>query len=120
MENAFGILSSRFRIFLSTVNLAPDKVETVTLASIVLRQQSADSLYSKLDTEELNHGVVREGTRRRQQMTPLERIPRRPTEQAKNVRNAIQAIFQRRRFAAIAREYDIGGNNCDNPSSKIR
>ena len=97
VENAFGILSSRFRIFLSTLNLAPDKVETVTLASIVLhnylRRQHAATTCSTVDTEDVDHGLVRGGTWRRQQMIPLERIPRRPTEQAKNIRNLFKDYF---------------------------
>ncbi len=31
-ENAFGMLANRFRIFLSPINLPPDKVEMVVLA----------------------------------------------------------------------------------------
>ncbi|XP_046395719.1 uncharacterized protein LOC124162982 [Ischnura elegans] len=36
VENAFGILSNRFRIFLTTINLAPEKEEAVTLAAVSL------------------------------------------------------------------------------------
>ncbi|KAK4887169.1 hypothetical protein RN001_003440 [Aquatica leii] len=36
VENAFGILSNRFRILLSPINLNPDKVELLTLTCCVL------------------------------------------------------------------------------------
>ena len=36
VENAFGILASRFQIFLSAMYLAPENSENITLASCVL------------------------------------------------------------------------------------
>lgn len=36
IESTFGILASRFRVFLTTINLSPDKVTTVTLAACTL------------------------------------------------------------------------------------
>lgn len=36
IENAFGILSNRFRILLTTINLSADKVEIITLATCAL------------------------------------------------------------------------------------
>ncbi|KAK4882509.1 hypothetical protein RN001_005828 [Aquatica leii] len=36
VENAFGILVNRFRILLNTINLKPDKVETITSAWLAL------------------------------------------------------------------------------------
>lgn len=36
VENAFGILANRFRIFLTTINLNAEKVQAITLASCVL------------------------------------------------------------------------------------
>ena len=36
VENAFGILAQRFRVFLSPIHVAPENVEKVTLASCVL------------------------------------------------------------------------------------
>jgi hypothetical protein len=36
VENAFGILSNRFRVFLTPINLSPEKVDTVTLAAVAL------------------------------------------------------------------------------------
>lgn len=36
VENAFGHLASRFRIFLTTINLSPQKVQEITLACCIL------------------------------------------------------------------------------------
>lgn len=36
VENAFGILSNRFRVLLNTINLQPSKVQTITLACVAL------------------------------------------------------------------------------------
>ena len=36
VENAFGILSNRFHVFMSPMALAPEKVEIITLASCIL------------------------------------------------------------------------------------
>ena len=35
-ENAFGILTNRFRVFMTPISLSPEKVKVVTLASCVL------------------------------------------------------------------------------------
>lgn len=43
VENAFGILSSRFRVFLSTICLEADKVEKVILAAICLHNFLIDT-----------------------------------------------------------------------------
>ena len=36
VENAFGILANRFRVFLNTINLAPEKVTHLVLAACCL------------------------------------------------------------------------------------
>lgn len=36
VESSFGILASRFRVFLTTINLAPEKVTCITLAACTL------------------------------------------------------------------------------------
>ena len=47
IENAFGILTNRFRVFTTKMYLDPDKATTITLASLVLhnmlRQLSHES-----------------------------------------------------------------------------
>ena len=97
IENAFGILSSRFRIFHTTINLAPEKVEQIVLAAVVLhnylRREHMESFgIDSLIIEEGNTGLGRERTERRE-MIPLERIPRRPTEDAKMIRVKFKEYF---------------------------
>ena len=66
VENAFGILANRFRIFLSSINLTADTAEKVILASCVLHnylRTKAASQYTPpgfLDTE-LQCGTVNVG-----------------------------------------------------------
>ena len=36
IENAFGILANRFRVFMTTIHLSPDNIESLVLASCVL------------------------------------------------------------------------------------
>ena len=67
VENAFGILASRFRIFLSPMHLAPENVERVTLTSCVLHNflhEKAPACYtlpSSFDREDENTDRVTEG-----------------------------------------------------------
>ena len=51
VENAFGILSSRFRIFRKAIPLSPEKVETVTMAAcclhnFLLRNNNSSAMYT--------------------------------------------------------------------------
>lgn len=36
MENAFGILANRFRVFMTPIGLVPEKVEVITMACCTL------------------------------------------------------------------------------------
>ena len=38
MENAFGILSNRFRVFMSPINLVPEKVEAITMVGFPMKK----------------------------------------------------------------------------------
>ncbi|XP_046407497.1 protein ALP1-like [Ischnura elegans] len=58
VENAFGILSNRFRIFLSPINLSVEKVEKITLACLALH----NFLRTKKDTSYVCSGLVDEET----------------------------------------------------------
>ena len=66
VKNAFGILASRFRIFLSPMHLAPENVEKVTLASCVLHnvlREKAPACYTPpglFDREDEHTGRVTE------------------------------------------------------------
>ena len=67
VENAFGILANRFRVFLSPMLLSPENVERVALASCVLHnflRDNSPARYSqpgKFDTECLDNGVINAG-----------------------------------------------------------
>lgn len=60
VENAFGILANRFRVFMTPIALSPDKVETIVLASCVLHNylrthQTAHQVYTppgSIDSED--------------------------------------------------------------------
>ncbi|KAI0229409.1 hypothetical protein LSAT2_020154 [Lamellibrachia satsuma] len=62
VENAFGILSNRFRVFLTTINLAPDKVTDIILAACCLHNYLVDTnkhtYISVQDTEDSEHNAV--------------------------------------------------------------
>ena len=51
MENAFGILASRFRVFLTTIPLTPENTEKVALASCALHNflQARSTRYASTD-----------------------------------------------------------------------
>ena len=61
VENAFGILSSRFRVFLSTICLDAEKVEKLVLAAICLHNFLLDTQPMPLnlvDQEDDQHRVI--------------------------------------------------------------
>ena len=51
VENAFGILANRFRIFLSPICLEPEKVELIVLATCALHNYLRAASTSEVDTE---------------------------------------------------------------------
>lgn len=53
VENAFGIFSNRFRVFLTTIALAPEKVEVIVLAACALHNY----LLTKCDKNYLTPGL---------------------------------------------------------------
>lgn len=71
VENAFGIMANRFRLFLTTICLDPDKVQQLVLAACCLHNFLMDTVPaqpSTADQEDLeNHGLIpvscRDGTR---------------------------------------------------------
>ncbi|XP_041863337.1 putative nuclease HARBI1 [Melanotaenia boesemani] len=62
VENAFGILSNRFRVFLTTINLRPDKVQHVILAACCLHNYMVENnkiaYISICDSEDTNHTLT--------------------------------------------------------------
>ena len=66
-ENAFGIMANRFRVFLTAIQLSPENVEKVTLASCVLHnflREKSPARYTppgSFDAENLETGNIQEG-----------------------------------------------------------
>ena len=64
VENAFGILSSRFRVFHSVISLEPDKVEKIVHASCalhnLLRSRAEESYLpsGSIDMEDADHRLI--------------------------------------------------------------
>ena len=64
MENAFGILANRFRVFLSPMLLSPENVEIVILASCALHNFLGSRIRSEytspgtFDTVDIEHGLI--------------------------------------------------------------
>jgi hypothetical protein len=102
VENAFGILASRFRILLTDIHLSPDKVKIIVLACCHLHnylREQRDQKYinwGSMDYDDTNTGLISEGEWRSdcEAMIPLQ-----PTQHhnaavsAKNIRNKYCAYF---------------------------
>lgn len=101
VENAFGILSSRFRILLTTMNLSPEKASKITITCCYLhnflkRNNSSNYLSGSVDVENVTSGETRGGSWRADALHLLaaERTStRNPSELAKKVRDNFCAYF---------------------------
>lgn len=58
VENAFGILANRFRVFLTTINLSADKVQCITLACCTLHNFLRAENPSYLYEDEIDNTYV--------------------------------------------------------------
>ena len=64
VENAFGIMASRFRIFHTQINIGPEKIDSVVMASCVLHNfltKSVPNSYSPpdcFDQENTQDGTI--------------------------------------------------------------
>ena len=101
VENAFGILSNKFRIFLSPINLAPKKVEKIVLATLVmhnlLRRVCPDyTAPGNINEENLEEGSIIRGAWNQQPgvLIGLENSQtRNATTEAKSVRLEYMQYF---------------------------
>lgn len=101
VENAFGILRTRFRIFEKPIYLSPEKVSTVTLAccylhNFLMRKASKNYCTNNiLITEDLATGLCEVGSERSQtELTPLQRGTfRKSPKNAKEVRDTYRNYF---------------------------
>ncbi|XP_070550575.1 uncharacterized protein [Ptychodera flava] len=104
VENAFGILASRFRVFLAPINLPPETVEVVVLACCALHNylmshSTANSVYTPPGSTDIvdpvTHDIL-DGSWRNEsgRMMSLQRHPpSRGTEGANHVRNTLCEYF---------------------------
>lgn len=78
IENSFGILANRWRVFLSTIHLDQVAVTKITLAALALhnyiREYSPDTYIPQAltDTEDTEHHIIPGGWRND---TPLQSVP---------------------------------------------
>ena len=100
VENAFGILSSRFRVFQKPINLNPSEVEKIVLACTALhnylrREYQADYIVQgMIDRENLSEGTVTPGSWRDDgQLLNLQRIRHNAQNEAKNIRIEFMSYF---------------------------
>lgn len=106
MENAFGILANRWRVFRAPINLAPQKVEMVVLASCVLHNylrstSTTRQIYTPpdmIDFEDVQSGHIIPGSWRADQPTQS-MLPVNPggsnfySTKAKEVRQEFEQYF---------------------------
>lgn len=102
VENAFGILANRFRVFRSTILLHPDSVTKITLASACLHNflcERCSEAYmppALADWEDADHRV-NEGAWRRDGLGAMQNVQagraRNPTLTAKQQRDVLKDYF---------------------------
>ena len=100
IENAFGLLSARFRVFEKSIALHPEKAKTITLCCCVLhnlfleRQPPARTTRNFMDQEDADHNLI-PGTWRED--TNIDLLTRgrggRPTTQGKAMRDYLSHYF---------------------------
>lgn len=86
VENAFGIMASRFRIFRKPMCISPENADRVIKASTVLHNYLMEQAthQSEMEAAVENDGVA---------MHPLNRIGRRPTNEAMRIRDKFVEYF---------------------------
>ena len=100
VENAFGMLANRFRIFLSPINLPPDKVEMVVLACTslhnFLRRDNVNTYMQSdacLVSEDLSEGTICPSNRGKQSFLELQRVGRKSSNDGKHIREQYMEFF---------------------------
>lgn len=104
IENVFGIMAAKFRVFLTTIALHPVKVEMVTLTCVYLhnflrRDSTSRNTYTPcgyFNTEDIDARTIVPGSWRAEigeEMLPLQVLPRNPLNSAKKVRNELRDFF---------------------------
>lgn len=98
VENAFGILASRFRVFLTTIKLSPQRVTYLILASCCLHNfmvENNKQTYTSAGDAESGDHTFTSGLWRAD--PPLHSLPpctdRNPTRSAKQQRQLLTSYF---------------------------
>lgn len=99
-ENAFGIMTNKFRVFLNAIHLEPQKVEKIVLACTAMHnylRREHESFYTPVgntDKEDVVDGMVIPGMwRDDSQLLPLQNLRQNQANEAKQVRNELKAYF---------------------------
>ena len=97
VENAFGILANRFRVFLTKINLEPDKVEKIVLAACCLHNMLIDKKpidAPSIDQEDCEHNVIPGRWRENPSLATSEKTTHRNcTLSAKGQRTLLKTFF---------------------------
>lgn len=107
VENVFGIMSVVFRVLRKPMLLEPERADTVVLAcchlhNFLRRSMSSASTYTPpgaFDVEDLATGSLVPGQWRvdgmpRETLLRLKKIPKKPSQLAKQIRDEISVYFQ--------------------------
>lgn len=101
VENAFGILVSRFRVFESFIALKPQKVDIIVLAACSLHnwlRKTTNSYITErcVDYEDIQHSTINNGSWRDQLQTTLRNL-----SGTRNNRSSREAILIRNKYADL-------------------
>ena len=101
-ENVFGIWSNRFRVFTTSIALAPDKAKDITMATIVLHNMLRTKCQGSYTPEgsmdqEVSSGGVELGDWREDSVSFTNALPKtksnRASDSAENIRNTLADHF---------------------------
>ena len=96
VENAFGILANRFRIFHTCIRLAPEKVEKIVLCATTLHNylsRTYPNYQGYHNDTNVDIHLTASAQRLSEHMIHLEPIQRRPTQEARRVREDFMNYF---------------------------
>jgi len=106
VENMFGILATRYRIFKKPISLAPEKVSKITMTCILLhnflrRSKTSASIYTPPGMIDLydNFGTITQPGSWRNEVVgncalrPLNQIPRRSSMNTNQIREEFTLYF---------------------------
>lgn len=106
VENAFGILASRFRIFRKPILLNPEKTTIITMTCVLLhnflrKSNTSSAIYTppgRIDVYNIHDELVVSGSWRNEiedmcAIRPLRQIPKRPTQDVNQIREEFTSYF---------------------------